>query len=33
MDSLFFTGYRKNAINPDEVVVDLFIPFTLKVNI
>jgi len=32
MDSTFFTGYRKTAIRPDEVVVDLFVPFTEKVK-
>ncbi|XP_050420003.1 xanthine dehydrogenase isoform X2 [Adelges cooleyi] len=30
MDSLFFTGYRTNSILADEVVIDLFIPFTTK---
>lgn len=33
MDNTFFTGYRKNAIHPEEVVIDLFIPFTQKVSI
>ncbi|XP_060840095.1 xanthine dehydrogenase isoform X2 [Rhopalosiphum padi] len=30
MDHTFFTGYRRNALHPDEVVIDLFIPFTQK---
>ncbi|XP_025414020.1 xanthine dehydrogenase [Sipha flava] len=30
MDSTFFTGYRKTSLSPDEVVIDLFIPFTKK---
>lgn len=33
MDKTFFTGYRQNALHPDEVVIDLFIPFTQKVSI
>jgi len=33
MDGTFFTGYRKNSLYPDEVVIDLFVPFTEKVNV
>lgn len=33
MDSSFFTGYRKNSIHPDEVLIDLFIPFLQKVRL
>ncbi|XP_033625802.1 xanthine dehydrogenase/oxidase-like [Asterias rubens] len=28
MDSKFFTGYRKNIIGPDEVILNIHIPFT-----
>ncbi|XP_025200769.1 xanthine dehydrogenase [Melanaphis sacchari] len=30
MDNTFFTGYRQNALHLDEVVINLFIPFTKK---
>ncbi|XP_050537664.1 xanthine dehydrogenase/oxidase isoform X2 [Daktulosphaira vitifoliae] len=30
MDCNFFTGYRKNCVLSDEVIVDIFIPFTKK---
>ena len=26
----FFTGYRKTALSPSEIVVSLFVPFTRK---
>ena len=32
MDSEFFTGYRKNIVKPNEVLVSVFIPFTTKVS-
>lgn len=33
IDKTFFTGYRQNALHPDEIVIDLFIPFTQKVRV
>ena len=30
MDHNFFTGYRKTALNPGEVVISIMIPFTKK---
>lgn len=32
IDGTFFTGYRTNVLRPDEVIIDLFIPFTEKVR-
>ena len=31
IDEHFFKGYRKTALNPDEVVENLFIPHTSQV--
>ncbi|VVC38233.1 Oxidoreductase, molybdopterin binding site,Aldehyde oxidase/xanthine dehydrogenase,FAD-binding [Cinara cedri] len=30
MDRTFFTGYRKNSIHANEILIDLFIPFSQK---
>lgn len=32
MDDTFFTGYRTNILRPDEVIIDLLVPFTEKVR-
>lgn len=31
MDKNFFTGYRKNIVKPDEVLISILIPYTAKV--
>lgn len=30
MDDKFFTGYRRNAVRPDEVLVSLLLPFSAE---
>ena len=32
IDQAFFCGYRKTTVNPDEILVSLFIPYTTEVN-
>ena len=32
MDENFFTGYRKTVLEPNEVLVNILIPFTEKVT-
>ena len=32
LDENFFTGYRRTVLQPSEVLVDIFIPFTEKVH-
>lgn len=32
MDHTFFTGYRKNCVLPDEVLMAILIPFTKRVS-
>lgn len=31
VDTLFFTGYKKTALKPNEILVSIEIPFTSKV--
>ena len=33
MDSSFFLGYKQTALQSNEVLVSIFIPFTRKVSI
>lgn len=33
LDENFFTGYRKTVLEPNEVLVNILIPFTEKVTI
>lgn len=33
LDENFFTGYRKTVVEPNEVLVNILIPFTEKVMI
>jgi len=30
MDSSFFTGYRRNVLTPDEVLVSIIVPYTAE---
>ena len=32
MDDKFFLGYRKTAVKPEEVLVSVLLPFTVKVG-
>ena len=32
IDEAFFNGYRKNIVNPNEVLVSIQIPFTTEVS-
>ena len=32
MDDKFFLGYRKTAVNPEEVLISVLLPFTVKVS-
>ena len=32
MDDSFFTGYRKNILNSEEILVSILVPYTHEVN-
>lgn len=33
LDHTFFTGYRRNVVKPDEVLVSIDVPFTHQVRL